>query len=176
MVYIPDIFSGWLAGARQANADNWQDLANYNNVLGGQLNNAFALDTYDPAVRQQWNAGYGSDLSALRGALATDMAVQNYNLAQGSGLPALQNQAAVQSANYTAKQNQTAASLLPQQQQEALARIDAQIAALEAQKNALMLGQQTGGSANANQSTTAGAGNTGAAVPAVPGFNTPSVP
>lgn len=40
------LLPGFVQGERQAVADNWQDLTNYNNVLNGQLSNAFNVVTW----------------------------------------------------------------------------------------------------------------------------------
>lgn len=50
-IFIPDLFTSYINGRRQAVADNWQDLSNYNQIAAGQLNNAFNMATFDPRVR-----------------------------------------------------------------------------------------------------------------------------
>lgn len=79
-VFIPDIFSGYLNGMRQANTDNWNDLTKYNDVQNGQLDNAFKMATFDPAVRTAWNQGTQSDNATIRDTLATDSAQRTYGV------------------------------------------------------------------------------------------------
>lgn len=79
-VFIPDIFSGYLNGMRQANTDNWNDLTQYNKVQDGQLDNAFKMATFDPAVRTAWNQGTQSDNATIRDTLATDSAQRTYGV------------------------------------------------------------------------------------------------
>lgn len=88
-VFIPDIFSGYLNGMRQANTDNWNDLTQYNNVQKGQINNAFQLATFDPAVRTAWNQGTQSDNKTLINSAATDNALRTNAVASSLGLPEL---------------------------------------------------------------------------------------
>ncbi len=45
------ILPGYVQGERQAIEDNWQDMNQYNQVLQGQMQNAFAEETFDPAVQ-----------------------------------------------------------------------------------------------------------------------------
>lgn len=40
-IFIPDLFGGYLRGRQAAIADNWTDLNQFNQVLGGQMQNAF---------------------------------------------------------------------------------------------------------------------------------------
>ena len=40
-IFIPDLFGGYLKGRQAAIADNWTDLNQFNQVLGGQMKNAF---------------------------------------------------------------------------------------------------------------------------------------
>lgn len=108
-VFIPDIFSGYMQGMRQANEDNWKDLSNYNTTLGGQLGNAFKMATFDPAVRTAWNQGQISDNTTMLNNLGTDAArrqtavfMQNYGPEmQGMyNLQALQNNLGLQGDQY----------------------------------------------------------------------------
>ena len=70
-IFIPDLFTSYINGRRQAVADNWQDLSNYNQIAAGQLNNAFNMATFDPRVRiaesqaqlGEQNAGLGSAMT-----------------------------------------------------------------------------------------------------------------
>lgn len=40
-IFIPDLFGGYLRGRQAAIDDNWTDLNQFNQVLGGQMQNAF---------------------------------------------------------------------------------------------------------------------------------------
>lgn len=130
MIFIPDIFSGWLAGARQANADNWQDLANYNNVLGGQLNNAFAMDTYDPSVRAAWDKGYNADLSTIQNAMTTDQLMKLFNLGNAAGLDEAKVAATLSGYNAQNAQNVAGQQLVPTQTAVNVLRLNAMMNAL----------------------------------------------
>lgn len=108
-VFIPDIFSGYMQGMRQATEDNWKDLSNYNSTLQGQLGNAFKMATFDPAVRTAWNQGQTSDNATTLNNLGTDAArrqtavfMQNYGPEmQGMyNLQALQNNLGLQGDQY----------------------------------------------------------------------------
>lgn len=120
-VFIPDVFgqNGFLGGWRQANQDNWQDLQNYNTVAKGQLENAYTLATFDPAVRAAWDQGAIADMTAATSALNTDMA-----LAKGQQVAQSQNQLVGGQI-----QNQLTALELQKQQ------LEQQIAALKQQLN-----------------------------------------
>ncbi len=81
-IFIPDLFTSYINGRRQAVADNWQDLSNYNQVAAGQLNNAFNMATFDPRVRiAESQAQLGEQNAALGGAMTDQnlrhIAVQN---------------------------------------------------------------------------------------------------
>ena len=68
-IFIPDLFTSYINGRRQAVADNWQDLSNYNQIAAGQLNNAFNMATFDPRVRiAESQAQLGEQNAALGGA------------------------------------------------------------------------------------------------------------
>ena len=76
-IFIPDLFTSYINGRRQAVADNWQDLSNYNHVLAGQLNNAFNIATFDPRVRSaESQAQLGEQNAGLGGAM-TDQYLRN---------------------------------------------------------------------------------------------------
>lgn len=47
---ISSLLPGYVQGRRQAIADNWQDLQNYNNIQQGQLANAFTEATWQPRL------------------------------------------------------------------------------------------------------------------------------
>lgn len=69
-IFIPDLFTSYINGRRQAVADNWQDLSNYNQVAAGQLNNAFNMATFDPRVRiAESQAQLGEQNAGLGGAM-----------------------------------------------------------------------------------------------------------
>ena len=81
-IFIPDLFTSYINGRRQAVADNWQDLSNYNQIAAGQLNNAFNMATFDPRVRiAESQAQLGEQNTALGGAMTDQylrhIAVQN---------------------------------------------------------------------------------------------------
>lgn len=76
-IFIPDLFTSYINGRRQAVADNWQDLSNYNQIAAGQLNNAFNMATFDPRVRiAESQAQLGEQNAALGGA-TTDQALRH---------------------------------------------------------------------------------------------------
>ena len=69
-IFIPDLFTSYINGRRQAVADNWQDLSNYNQIAAGQLNNAFNMATFDPRVRiAESQAQLGEQNAGLGGAM-----------------------------------------------------------------------------------------------------------
>lgn len=51
-IFIPDLFSGYLQGRRDAIKDNWTDLTNYGNVLDKQLDNAYSMQTFGDRVQK----------------------------------------------------------------------------------------------------------------------------
>lgn len=71
-IFIPDLFTSYINGRRQAVADNWQDLSNYNQVAAGQLNNAFNMATFDPRVRIAESQAQLGELNAVLGGAMTD--------------------------------------------------------------------------------------------------------
>lgn len=71
-IFIPDLFTSYINGRRQAVADNWQDLSNYNQVAAGQLNNAFNMATFDPRVRIAESQAQLGELNNALGAAMTD--------------------------------------------------------------------------------------------------------
>lgn len=127
-VFIPDIFSGYMQGMRQATEDNWKDLSNYNSTLQGQLGNAFKMATFDPAVRTAWNQGQISDNATTLNNLGTDAArrqtavfMQNYGPEmQGMyNLQALQNNLGLQGDQYNiSKMNAALAQMYTPKQME----------------------------------------------------------
>lgn len=95
-VFIPDIFSGYLNGIRQANQDNWTDATNYNKVLQGQMQNAYNMATFDPSVRQEWNNAAISDMNTLQNNLTTRRAANQYALNKALGIDEASAQAQAQ--------------------------------------------------------------------------------
>lgn len=71
-IFIPDLFTSYINGRRQAVADNWQDLSNYNQVAAGQLNNAFNMATFDPRVRIAESQAQLGELNTVLGSAMTD--------------------------------------------------------------------------------------------------------
>lgn len=88
-IFIPDLFTSYINGRRQAVADNWQDLSNYNQIAAGQLNNAFNMATFDPRVRiAESQAQLGEQNTALGGA-TTDQALAQIALQNKKNIPDL---------------------------------------------------------------------------------------
>ena len=71
-IFIPDLFTSYINGRRQAVADNWQDLSNYNQIAAGQLNNAFNMATFDPRVRIAESQAQLGELNNVLGSAMTD--------------------------------------------------------------------------------------------------------
>lgn len=108
-IFIPDLFTSYINGRRQAVADNWQDLSNYNQIAAGQLNNAFNMATFDPRVRiAESQAQLGEQNNALGGAM-TDQALAQIALQNKYNVP-LQ-KALAESSTYALQQAQTSALL-----------------------------------------------------------------
>jgi hypothetical protein len=186
-VFIPDIFSGYMQGMRQATEDNWKDLSNYNSTLQGQLGNAFKMATFDPAVRTAWNQGQISDNATTLNNLGTDAArrqtavfMQNYGPEmQGMyNLQALQNNLGLQGDQYNvSKMNAALAQMYTpkgmdlqyQQGLKALERLQNSIG------NTGNLAIVPGGAAQQNQANSTGTtDNTSAAKQTVPTGYTPT--
>lgn len=119
-VFIPDLFSSYVKGRRAAIQDNWNDLTKYNKVLGGQLQNAFNMETFDDAARIAHNKAAVSDMQRVGQAVDTSLGLQTYQAAQDAGL--------VQ-ATIDAKIAQ-----LQQLKAQAVQQYDSQIAELERKK------------------------------------------
>ena len=101
-IFIPDLFTSYINGRRQAVADNWQDLSNYNQIAAGQLNNAFNMATFDPRVRSaEAQAQLGEQTAALGGA-TTDQALAQIALQNARSVPNLY--AEMQAANLRMQQ------------------------------------------------------------------------
>ena len=99
-IFIPDLFTSYINGRRQAVADNWQDLSNYNQIAAGQLNNAFNMATFDPRVRiAESQAQLGEQNNALGGAM-TDQALAQIALQNKKNIPDLSTNAQATGFNY----------------------------------------------------------------------------
>lgn len=99
-IFIPDLFTSYINGRRQAVADNWQDLSNYNQIAAGQLNNAFNMATFDPRVRiAESQAQLGEQNTALGGAM-TDQALAQIALQNKKNIPDLSTSAQATGFNY----------------------------------------------------------------------------
>lgn len=99
-IFIPDLFTSYINGRRQAVADNWQDLSNYNQIAAGQLNNAFNMATFDPRVRiAESQAQLGEQNTALGGA-TTDQALAQIALQNKKNIPDLSTSAQASGFNY----------------------------------------------------------------------------
>ena len=53
---------GFVEGERQAVADNWRDLNQYNQVQAGQLENAWTEATWDPRLFNTWANATNNDI------------------------------------------------------------------------------------------------------------------
>lgn len=108
-VVIPDIFGSWLQGRRQAEADNWRDLAQYNQILKGQLDNAKEMATFDPNVRKTWIGADKDMVEAMKSAAQTENELLGLDSAIANDLPSLRGQTARmkygETLNYTPKRN-----------------------------------------------------------------------
>lgn len=93
-VVIPDIFGSWLQGWRQAEADNWRDLAQYNSILKGQLDNAKEMATFDPNVRKTWIGADKDLVETMKSAAQTENELLGLDSAIANNLPSLRGQVA----------------------------------------------------------------------------------
>ena len=99
-IFIPDLFTSYINGRRQAVADNWQDLSNYNQIAAGQLNNAFNMATFDPRVRiAESQAQLGEQNNALGGAM-TDQYLRHIAAQNKQNIPDLSTSAQATGFNY----------------------------------------------------------------------------
>lgn len=57
---IGQLLPGYMEGQRQAVADNWNDLSQYNQIQEGQLNNLFNMQTFDDRLAMMEDAMYRS--------------------------------------------------------------------------------------------------------------------
>ena len=102
-IFIPDLFTSYINGRRQAVADNWQDLSNYNHILAGQLNNAFNMATFDPRVRSTEAVAQSNEQANALGGAQTDQALDQIAAQKKLGIPNLY--AGAQAADLAFKQN-----------------------------------------------------------------------
>lgn len=56
-IFIPDLFGSYVDGREKAIDSNWKDMQNYNSVLGGQIDNARDMATFDSKVMQEKGKG-----------------------------------------------------------------------------------------------------------------------
>ena len=99
-IFIPDLFTSYINGRRQAVADNWQDLSNYNHILAGQLNNAFNMATFDPRVRSTEAVAQSNEQANALGGAQTDQALAQIALQNKNGVPAANVQAQLAAYNF----------------------------------------------------------------------------
>ena len=108
-IFIPDLFTSYINGRRQAVADNWQDLSNYNHILAGQLNNAFNMATFDPRVRSAEATAQITEQNNATNANLTDQNIALMNYQNKYNVP--QQKALAESSTYALQQAQTSALL-----------------------------------------------------------------
>lgn len=68
---LSSLLPGYIQGRRQAIADNWQDLQNYNNIQMGQLANAFTEATWQPRMDMMGDAARNSALRTINNGMNT---------------------------------------------------------------------------------------------------------
>ena len=56
-IFIPDLFGSYVDGREKAIDSNWKDMKNYNDVLGGEVDNARDMATFDSKVMQEKGKG-----------------------------------------------------------------------------------------------------------------------
>ena len=59
-IFIPDLFGSYVDGREKAIDSNWKDMQNYNSVLGGQIDNARDMATFNAKVMQEKGKGLSS--------------------------------------------------------------------------------------------------------------------
>lgn len=69
---------GFVEGDRQANADNWSDLTNFNNVQAGQLKNAYEEATFEPRVGTQNLLYENGKLGLYDHSMQTALGIENF--------------------------------------------------------------------------------------------------
>ena len=75
---IPDLFTPYLNGRRQAIADNWQDLTNYNTVQRNQLSNLRNLGTLSADINRAYEFTDQTALQNLSNQYQLDMLARLY--------------------------------------------------------------------------------------------------
>lgn len=75
---IPDLFTPYLNGRRQAIADNWQDLSNYNTVQQNQLSNLKDLGTLSADINRAYEITDQLALQNLSNQYQLDMLARLY--------------------------------------------------------------------------------------------------
>lgn len=75
---IPDLFTPYLNGRRQAIADNWQDLSNYNTVQQNQLSNLEDLGTLSADINKAYEVTDHIALQNLSNQYQLDMLARLY--------------------------------------------------------------------------------------------------
>lgn len=97
-IFIPDLFTSYINGRRQAVQDNWTDLQNYNTVLGGQMDNALNMQTMGDRARI---SAANAELADQRAALGGAMTDRDIDMIQKMNALGMNDQAAlVQLAQY----------------------------------------------------------------------------
>lgn len=99
-IFIPDLFTSYINGRRQAVADNWQDLSNYNQIAAGQLNNAFNMATFDPRVRIAESQAQLGEQNAGLGGIMTDQYLRHIAAQNKLNIPDLSASAQATGFNY----------------------------------------------------------------------------
>lgn len=99
-IFIPDLFTSYINGRRQAVADNWQDLSNYNQIAAGQLNNAFNMATFDPRVRIAESQAQLGELNNALGSAMTDQNLRHIAAQNKLNIPDLSTSAQATGFNY----------------------------------------------------------------------------
>lgn len=89
-IFIPDLFSSYVKGREAAIKSNWNDLNQYNQVLGGQLQNALSMDTLDDASTIAHNKALTSNMDTALAGATTDVGLAKAQASLASGLPQAQ--------------------------------------------------------------------------------------
>ena len=63
------LIPGYMDGRRQAIADNWTDLMNYNQVQKGQISNLFDIATFAPDIRRANAAASNAEMGMVQNSL-----------------------------------------------------------------------------------------------------------
>lgn len=75
---MASLLPGYIQGRRQAIQDNWQDQQNFNNILGGQLNNMWNMATWGPRLDMYHDAANRSWLQLLNDRMTTNVNLAGY--------------------------------------------------------------------------------------------------